>query len=342
MLQTKNETPFQISLGVFANEEGIECAYVAAKATFLWDRGNLSLAPQQLPIVPVDQYWGDPTKTSLKVPSDLTLSKPGTDVLLVGHAFAPQKGAKQGLVTMKVADLEKRVAVFGRRTWVGGFSPRISEPEPFEKVPLKFELAFGGVDPEPQDELKPDFEPRNPVGKGLVPRNSKRGTADTELPQLEDPEQLIRSPKDRPVPACFAAICPHWEPRKSWAGTYDEAWMANRAPYLPTDLDPRFFLCAPANQVVPGFLKGGEPVELQGVSPQGSQSFHLPIVDLQIAFRFDGKTNAPESTLDTAIIEPDQSRLSLVWRAVQVVDKKLLKLQEVRVTCGAAWQRKDP
>ena len=59
------------------------------------------------------------------------------------------------------------------------------------------------------------------------------------------------SSKDRPAPACLAPIAEAWEPRRSFAGTYDAAWQQGRAPYLPTDLDPRFL----ASAVMVRFLK---------------------------------------------------------------------------------------
>ena len=74
----------------------------------------------------------------------------------------------------------------------------------------------------------------------------------------------------------LAPICAHWMPRRQYAGTYDARWEQSRAPYLPADFDPRFFQVAPADQVVPGYLTGGEPVELFGVSPWGPVRFTLP------------------------------------------------------------------
>ena len=43
--------------------------------------------------------------------------------------------------------------------------------------------------------------------------------------------------------------------------------MAQRQPLLPVDYDPKCLLCAPLDQQAPGYLKGGEPVELTNLTP---------------------------------------------------------------------------
>ena len=42
----------------------------------------------------------------------------------------------------------------------------------------------------------------NQIGTGYYP--DRKLAVDQPLPQLEDPEQLIQSPKDHPEPVCFA------------------------------------------------------------------------------------------------------------------------------------------
>jgi hypothetical protein len=51
--------------------------------------------------------------------------------------------------------------------------------------------------------------------------------------------------KHRPSPAGFGPIACHWQPRVGFAGTYGDAWVANRLPLLPDDFDDRFFQSAP-------------------------------------------------------------------------------------------------
>ena len=45
----------------------------------------------------------------------------------------------------------------------------------------------------------------------------------------------------------------------------------------------------------------------------------------------DGETHNPELNLETVLIEPDDERLCLTWRAALPCDKRALKVQEIRI-----------
>lgn len=334
MLQLNNRTPFKASLGLFPNEEGVDCAYGVVKATFQLSAEGVALAKEQNALVATDEFWGDPKSSSLKCAAEVGLAKPATDILLRGHAYAPNGRATSADVRLQVGGLEKNIRVFGNRIWESGlFGLRISSPEPFQKIPLKYELAFGGTDAQPQDENKTEYEPRNPIGRGLIPRKSRAPAKNTPLPNLENPYELIKSAKDRPAPACFGPVCAHWEPRKSYAGTYDQAWMKKRAPYLPADFNPRYFQVAPSDLITKNHLQGGETVEIAGATPEGRLRFQLPRCTMEVTFHFDGHAFACAPRLDTICFEPDEKRFTMVWRARQIVDKKVHRLRELEVRC---------
>lgn len=336
MLQLDNATGFKVSFGVFPNEDGVECAYSVVKATFATSsRGEPTFCDEQAEIVPLDEPRGDPLGSSLLTAGEMTLIKPSTDVLLRGLAYAPRgKPTREVDVSLRVGPVSKSVRVFGDRVWEAGIlKARPSEPKPFETMPLIYERAFGGIDSEPPDPAKVDFEPRNPVGCGLIPSHGRAALEGRPLPNLEDPSALIRGPKDRPAPAGFGPVSPHWEPRKSYAGTYDEAWTKTRAPYLPGDFDPRFFQVAPPGLVAGEYLKGGEPVEVLNATPDGRLAFHLPTCSPELIFVFDGREHRPAANLDTVLLDTEAGRLWMIWRACQVVDKKLLRLEVIRVRC---------
>src|SRR5258707_10062569 len=89
MLQLVNKTPFQCALSVFANPDGVECAYAAVKATFtIKSRQGPRLADEQLPVRMKDEHYGDPAASSIRYAAEASLAKPSTDVLLLGHAYA--------------------------------------------------------------------------------------------------------------------------------------------------------------------------------------------------------------------------------------------------------------
>ena len=332
MLQLKNTSPFEPAIAVFPNKDGVDTAYVIIRGTFQINHAT-TVAEEQLPPVMADEYWGEPGSSSLKYMSDMHLGKPATDVVFVGRAWAPGGQKVQQIdVAASVADRQKTVRVFGNRQWRGGMlSPSISPPEPFESMPITYEQAFGGiheVDPEKQQTLAED---RNPVGVGFRGKRKAKEMVDTPLPNIEDPQQLIRSVKDQPPPAGFGFIAASWEPRRSFAGTYDEAWQKSRAPYLPTDFNPRFFNAAHPDLTFDRFLQGGEPVHIENASRRGPLSFNLPRCTLDIKVKVAGQTQQPPTNLETVLIEPEEDRLSLVWRTSVPCDKKVLKVEEVVV-----------
>lgn len=335
MLQVKNETPFAATICVFNNPDGIETVYGVVKATFDIRGGRLIPAAKQMPFAPVDVHRADPTASSLVAAGELTLSKPCTDVLLTGMAHTANGPQREMDVSLKIGESEKVIRVLGDRVWKEGvLGCKPSDPEPFEVMPLIFERAFGGTDPEPRDEDKVDYEPRNPVGRGLIPKNSHAKADGIALPNLEDPAQLIQSANDRPDPACYAPIAPHWQPRQSFAGTYDEAWEKNRAPYLPEDFDSRFFSCASPDLAIAPWLQGGEAVELTGVSPAGKMGFVIPECVMDHVYDRGGDVDHQESVLDTIVIEPENNRVTLLWRSFHVVDKDLLRLKTFTARCS--------
>ena len=333
MLQLRNESPFESAIAVFPNENAVDTLYVIVKATFLL--GNrIEVAEEQLSIVMADEYWGEPGKSSLKYASELHLLKPSTDIVMVGEACAPNKRPVPGLdVLLAIADTRKTVRVFGDRQWASGIiGLKITPPKPFDSMPLVYERAFGGVHELHSERQKVLFEARNPVGKGFKGKRKTRELKGTMLPNLEDPAYLISSPDDQPAPACFGYVAPSWEPRKSFAGTHDETWQQKRVPYLPEDFDNRFFNAAHPDLVCNTYLKGGEPVAITNMSPNGPLKFKLPVCDIEAAVHIAGKTENPHLSLETVLIEPNATRFSMLWRAGVECDKKVLKVKQVDIS----------
>lgn len=345
MLQVDNQTPFAAALSVFPDTQGVESAYLVVKATFAFTAEAPTLAPMQAALLPADVFWGDPLQTSLRAAGEFALPKPATDVLLSGRAVAPTPGTRVADVSLRVGPVFKAVRVFGERRWErqgGRWQP--GPPAAWERMPLLWELAFGGVVRQRGGADAPvqHWEPRNPVGRGLFDPDATPAGEPPLMPNLEDPSAPIQSDADRPAPACFAPIAPTWMPRRAFAGTYDEAWTRSRAPYLPQDFDSRYFQLAPAGLVAPGYLQGGEPVELRGFTLDEPLRFELPRLTLDAIFHFDGKPQSRPLNLETVLFEPDAGRLQMLWRAGLTVDKKLLKLRSVKLRCAEYGQDGRP
>ena len=327
MLQIDNQTPFYAVLSVLPNRDAIDTLYVILKATLVL-RPKLALAREQLPVTLADEYYGDPTDSSLRATSEIHIGKPGTDVLLVGRAWGPQgQAVREAFVRVAAAERQKTIRVLGDRVWQSDGTPSV--PEPFEAMPLVWERAFGGVHALADRTLA---EERNPIGVGFAGKRSAQELTGQPVPNLESPGEPLERPGQSLAPVCFAATAPQWLPRRAFAGTYDEVWQRKRAPYLPTDFDPRFLQCAAPELTFDRYLLGGEPVEVSGASPQGPIAFPIPAANLRVEVRVAGSLELPPVNLETVLLEPDENRVALTWRAALPCDRKVLKVEKVTVT----------
>lgn len=288
------------------------------KATFtIAENGGLSLADKQANINLSGENWGEPIKSSYKYESESSFFKPATDVVLIAHAYSSKSNLVETQVGLRVGPVQKIVRVIGDRyLFRRSGEVSITAPQPFEKIPLIYERAFGGWDMRDPTPDKYRFEPRNPVGTGYLDP-MVGGDAQVKLPNLENPDRPYRGYGDTPPPAGFGFISPHWQPRAAFAGTYDEVWDKERKPLLPKDFDRRFFNAASPGLIAPGYLKGDEPVVIINASPEGRVAFNLPGVptpQCKVQLR-GGKTVTLQTQLDTVIINMDERLLFLIWRS---------------------------
>jgi len=311
MFNLANETPYAAERTLVCDKDGRDVWVVAVKGTFLIKPdGTTVLADKQEPVEQSPVHFGDPLTSSLKYECDLDYTKPTTDVLLHGHAYAPKgKPTTQVEVAMKLASIDKALRVTGDRSWQEGvLGLRLSEPEPFLKMPLLYERSFGGTDLRSDHPKRRGWEPRNPVGTGY---DAGSGPSPGQMaPNIEAASSsLIRGQR----PAGFGPIARHWAPRAHLAGTYDAAWEQHRAPLLPKDFNERFFQCAPEDQQTPQYLKGNKEVELKNLTPDGELKFRLPRVALSLVTTLAGEEIRHRPKLHTVMIEPDVPRVIMVW-----------------------------
>jgi hypothetical protein len=333
MLQVENMTGFVPGLFVFPDADGIDTAYFVLKATFEVGPDGVRVAAKQAPLVLAEEYWGEPGASSLKRASEAHLCKPSTDIVVIGHAYAPRGRPSPSFdASVSVGRVIKRLRLFGDRTWTRtrdgkGVAP--SATQPVERVPLVYEKAFGGV--HRVDESTTVYEARNPVGVGFTGKRAPKDLVGLPLPNIEDASELLEKPGQTPRPAGFGFVAANWQPRLSYAGTYGAQWQKKRAPYLPKDFSPRYFQVAHEDLVTPSHLKGGEPVELLNVSPVGLVRFALPVVEFDVEARLADVAHRVEMRMETVVFEPDEGRFSLLWRGAQPCDKQALRLESVRL-----------
>jgi hypothetical protein len=335
MWALNNLTPFAAERSWVRDKNGAEIWLVAVRGTFnIFPDGMLEIAEKQSDVCLAPEYSGEPGKSSLRYESDLLHTKPQTDVILHGYAYAPYgKYATQTDVAIKISSINKKLRVFGDRYWIRNsdfLGMKITKPEPFVKMSIVYERAFGGCDQKSDNPKKHSWEPRNPIGTGFAVE--AKHLEGQKLPNVEHPRSLITSWDQRPAPAGFGPIAGNWQPRLQFAGTYDQKWQEEKLPLLPDDFNERFYQCSPLDQQASGYLTGGETAEIFNLTPQGYLKFRLPIVKLHFETNFGRDRIAHTANLHTVIIESDHPRLIMVWHTMLPCHTKVLKLETTTIT----------
>lgn len=335
MLQINNNTPFIAELHPFSDVHGRDYAVALVKGSFLVDpkSNTLVVSEQQVEVKYADEFYAEPGKSSIKYPSDISLVKGATDVLLIGHAYAPNEQAVRALeITLSIDSFTKTVRILGDRVWQKSHSSwQATLPREFTQIPLCYENAFGGtftVDSDPDSEEVYD---QNPFGKGFITEDNKHfeGMA---LPNIEDPRCLLNDPYKKLKPAGFGAIGRDWQPRLALAGTYDKEWQEQRMPLLPLDFNPQFFSCAHPDLRIQPLLKGGEFVSISNVCKTTDRfAFNIPTDKIIITASIRKQESTYVAQMDTLLIEPDENRVVVTWRVAIPCTRKFLYIDSITI-----------
>jgi len=244
---------------------------------------------------------------------DMCMPKPRGEVLVVGKCFTPEgKPTPAYEVSLQMGPIDKTLYVFGDRFWKrkGRILKTISDPLPFTEMDISYENAFGG----------PDYK-KNPLGKGQASIKTDTGNTVHPLPNIEDPHDLIDSPKKKPDPAGFGPIDLTWPQRMEKVGTYDQKWLDNLFPGLAQDIDYTYFNAAPSDQWLDGFFNGNESFEIRGMHPE-KKALQSRLPEARSRCFMNLKTDEGEqfkeikTNLDTVWLFPHAEKGIIVWRGV--------------------------
>jgi hypothetical protein len=166
----------------------------------------------------------------------------------------------------------------------------ISKPQPFSAMDLVYERAFGGIDKE-----FGGFCKQNLIGYGFFSKKFAKTLDGAPLPNLEDPNYLIRSWKDHPRPVGFGFYGRAWMPRTGFLGTYDDKWRKERSPDPPEDFRFDYYNGAHPDLQFDGYLVGNEEVELVYLMPEGTIRFQLPGISISCSVSKSFELLNPES-----------------------------------------------
>jgi hypothetical protein len=315
---------------------GRELLVVVVKGTFEIPKNGepVRLATEQLPLVMADTFTGQPGFSAPVYEVDFAPRKHRCDVLLNGSAYAPGgRPATRVEVGLRVNGMAKTFAVVGNRHWQSGLrGVTASAPEPFSVMPISYDRAFGGVDSRHEDPSKHAAFMRNPVGTGFHNDLRPEFVDGAPMPNTEESGRPVDSPNaNNYVPMSFGPIGRAWEPRSKYAGTYDDKWLNDLFPFLPSDFDEGYYQAAPADQQIE-HPQGGDQIELNNLTPEGQLSFRLPVLDAPIHyFLKKGRREDGSLLLDTIVFEPDKKVIVLTWRATRPLNRNMFEVAHVLV-----------
>ena len=110
--------PLPVSKVVWQPRPGGWALTFVCKATYRLAPIKSELADEQEPPNEGDNYWDNDASRSLYAPSDLAPFKPRADILVVGHAFAPQgQPARAVTARVNVREVDKSIEVWCDRWW---------------------------------------------------------------------------------------------------------------------------------------------------------------------------------------------------------------------------------
>lgn len=330
-----NETKVEAGWTLGFEPDGRELLIIAIKATYIIPSHGAEpvLADEQVPLTDADEFTGEPGSTAVKYETDYAHRKPMCDVLLNGSAYAPDgRPASRVQVGLKVGVMSKSFNVIGDRYWEAGtLSIGPGYPGNFLTMPISYDNAFGGVDNFHQDESKHSTYVWNPVGTGYHEDLSGALVDGTPMPNTEELNKTVKMPLNSYRPMAFSAMGRNFKSRYPLAGTYDQQWLDNQAPFWPDDFDFLYFQAAPKDQQIP-YPKGGEWVMLQNLTPEGVTKFQLPRLSMPVVLMpYRGKDQHVDAVVDTLVIEPDKRRFMMTGRVSYPLRRNMFELKQVIV-----------
>lgn len=357
----KKPLPFSIFSFSHWDKGGKERLTIIAKGLFLIDgKGRLMVLRQKPDIAFQDIFNGKINITSLKSESDLAPFKPKTDLTFAAIARSPEgKELESWPVRFDVnQNFSYGFHVFGARQ----FEPvqkgdvrrwRLSDVKPIKELPLRYEYAYGGSAHKSETEI--DCFAYNPVGRGFTTDYLLNETETPILvPQIGAIAELLNYKLGQliTVHGC-GPIAKSWLPRLALAGTFDEAWLHERHPLMPTDFNDGYWNAAPLPLQISPYLQGDEIIGVRGLfhKPQ-AYSFQLPGAGLGAHIRRVGKNGIDDVPLNLDTVHCDISssnkedhRITLVWRltldAPDTIDEVVLHLRGLTSGEMTSYKKND-
>jgi hypothetical protein len=324
-----NTTPIPAAATVRRDLAGRRILVVTAKATFGLHATPLLEVDDPEPLLAVDE----PTPLGL-LPADLIPRFDSAfEVITLGCAHAPEgRLLTRQLVTLTIGDVTRQLVVTGDRRWTRRLGTLVAtEPQPFDRMELTWERAFGGecdawLD---ADSPIPISHPLNRLGRGFDPtpmaEGLRRGLRLPEelpwlkyercLPNIEHPDQLVVSANDAPEPAGWSTI-----PRELGLNL-------RRA-----TLDEQMVYRAHSDWIITR-PNAGAPIALFGMTPSARVATALP----RLRAFVDVAGGSWELVPQMLVLLPERSRGYLVFRTALHLADGSARSRRARLRVQPGW-----
>jgi uncharacterized protein YjbI with pentapeptide repeats len=237
---------------------------------------------------------------------DLWMPKKSGELLVWGKAIS-EKPVKTMTVGVDCGPISRRLVVSGDRVWEKSLLGwRASTPQSFTEMPITWSRAYGGF----------GFA-ACPIGTGHeAQRRLDQGEVVT-LPNIESIKQRLIHPSDVLRPVSFAATDIRW-PSFQITGSFDDKWLAEQHPAMPSDVDQQIFNLAQEEQrLVNGYWRGDENFaiyEMHRSHPEISSA--LPGVAMRCFYTraHHGDLHETKLRLDTVCLFPSSDAGVLIFR----------------------------
>lgn len=364
MIETKEEIETvyyekQVS-AMLENQQHI-LAVLVKKTYHISANGKCIEADEKIQLYEDFSHYQDNDKL-LEHDTDLFAFKPLTDVIIKGNA-RHKYPVDKFLVQIQVGRYLTEILVQGNRRAYLNTENKIqfTSPELIQEIPLRYDHAYGGCDIEAEKKIiLPDPEiikllppgldllakslfryQRNPAGKGFIVENNPATFTNLELPNLEDPKDLLTTQNllvgdenrwhEMPIPRCTDWVDYAFFPRLAYFGIVNifetkpyqlkeiiNKWADESLLAAKKQTDEFNFRCcngaSPSLQLP--YVTRGDQVRLINLHPEHADFvFEIPIEYPKIWIDGrKGKLTETKPVIHTIVIEPDENRLSIVWR----------------------------
>jgi hypothetical protein len=227
-------------------------------------------------------------------------------------------------------------------------------------------------------EAIPDFDwrsvspyryPRNTCGKGYLVENSLSALEHIELPNIEDPQMLL-TPSNlilekpgnwiyQPIPRATSWVNPEWFPRIAYFGVlpeFDANFQLKMLPeYVQKFVERDILVDKPVAEKMNDRAANGASLGLQFRYLAGDESIRLTNIHLkkrEFIVRLpndrpriwvdgrNGKLIATAPVIHTIVIEPDESRVTIVWRGTGPAIRPYHEVELKTMPYKVEWKNK--